>query len=328
MSPLANLNEDALQILMRLPIGGWQATDLLLARESLGLTQAELATAVGYDRSAIAKIEGGDVSPRLVVELAVRYLVDHRPQGSQLTPKEPFDVPRFRPPGTPIGVSEAGFPGGIDVDVYLADGPAIWLRLMPEFDSGRRFSATALKNAATQSGFPLVQLIDGCSNLGFVRGADGFGVFGMIGDRSLAPTVSFIFDTAEIWSIDTLTVNAMKPATGGWDQSGMVCPEDRFKYATHWFRELLRRLGLHPPLRWVVGMEGIKNTGLYYAPPVGRYFPVSAPHGRALVDVVCETGIMNEADTPASALQPFFQKVFNVFGLERPDYLDNLANPQ
>jgi hypothetical protein len=118
----------------------------------------------------------------------------------------------------------------------------------------------------------------------------------------------------------------MKPATGGGTTPGMTCPEDRFKYVMARFRLLLGRLGLRPPLRWIAGMEGVKGTGLYFAPPVGR-FPLSVPRGKALHDAVVETGIMNDADTPASALRPFFQKVFDNYGLERPDYLDNLSNP-
>jgi hypothetical protein len=37
---------------------------------------------------------------------------------------------------------------------------------------------------------------------------------------------------------------------------------------------------------------------------------------------------MNEADTPAITLRPFFQKVFNAYDIERQDYLDDLGNPQ
>jgi hypothetical protein len=87
-----------------------------------------------------------------------------------------------------------------------------------------------------------------------VRGVDGFGVFAMIGER-----------------IDAYIVNAAKPSTGGGNLAGMICPEDRFKYAIHQFRVLINRLELRSPLRWVAGIEGIKETGLYYAPPAGRH---------------------------------------------------------
>jgi DNA-binding XRE family transcriptional regulator len=84
--------EEALKSLMELPIGSWEAADFLDAREGLDLTQAEFATAIGYDRSAIAKIEGGDAPPRLVVELAVRYRIDHRPRGLEFKAKDPLPL--------------------------------------------------------------------------------------------------------------------------------------------------------------------------------------------------------------------------------------------
>ncbi len=330
MSSITNSKEiSILTRIMELPVGSWEVADLLAARETLALTQAELAAAIGYDRSAIAKIEGGDVAPRRVVELAVRYLVDKRPQGNRLQINEPENA-RFRPLGTAIGINEPGFPGGEDAEVQLVPGPAIWLRLLPEFDSGRRWSSIELKKAATQSGFLLVQLMDGYSDLGFVRSGDGFGVFGMTGDRSITPAVSFIFETGEIWSVDTYIVGAMKEhaKSSGQRLVGIPYFEDRFKFSLHSFRQLLTRMGLGPQFRWIAGIEGIKDCGVFYPARAGQYFLVPNPHGRSLVDKVWETGMINESDTPASALKPFFTKLFNSYNVERPEYLDELSNPR
>jgi transcriptional regulator with XRE-family HTH domain len=312
---------------MELPVGSWESADLLLAREGLGLTQAELAAAIGYDRSAIAKIEGGDVAPRRVVELAIRYLIDRRPQGARFEIREPENS-RFRPPGTAIGINE-GFLGGASVEVHLASGPAIWLRLLPGYDSGRRWLPVELKKVATQSGFPLVQLVDGYADLGFVRGADGFGVYALLGgDRANTPAVSFIFETGEIWSVDTYIIDAVKRDTDAGVRRGIPYLEDRFKFAIHSFRILFNRLELHSPLQWVAGVEGIEGCGIYYPAPAGHYFPIPVPYGPALKDRVYETGVLNEDDTPASALKPFFKKLFGAFNIERPDYLDALSNPK
>ena len=325
MSPMDNLNEEALSSLINLPVGSWESSDLLVARESLGMTQAELAAAIDYERTAIAKIERGDAAPRRVVELAVRYLIDRRPQGTRFEIRTP-ESPRFRPVGTAIGVNEAGFPGGTDVNVQLAPGPAIWLRLLPEFDTGRRWSPIELKKAATQNGFHLVQLIDGYASLGFVRDKDGFGVVGMTGDRSNTSAVSFAFETGEIWSIDTYIINAIKQQAPG-TRPGLPYLEDRFKLAMHSFRIVLTLLGLRPQFRWVAGIEGIKDCGLYYPAPAGHYFHVPIPHGRSLSESVWATGSLGEIETPASALKPFFTKVFAAFNVDRPEYLDGLSNP-
>jgi transcriptional regulator with XRE-family HTH domain len=327
MSPIANLNEAGLQSLMELPTGSWGATDLLAAREGLGLTQAELAAAIGYDRSAIAKIEGGDTPPRRVVELAVRYLVNSRPQGTLFKINAP-DSARFRPFETAIGLNEAHFPGGKSTDVQLAAGPAIWLRIFPKFDSGRRWSSIDLKKAATQGGFPLGQLLDGWSNLGFVRAADGFGVFGVMGEPGTTKSVSFAFETGEIWSVETYLIEAVKASIQPGATPGIPYLEDRFKVTINSFRNMLIKLGLSPPFQWIAGIEGIKGCGIFYPAPAGRYFPVPAPHGLALVDRVHAMGSLEDGDTPAAALKPFFKKVFDSFAVERPEYLDDLSNPR
>jgi DNA-binding XRE family transcriptional regulator len=329
MSSAGNFNGAPLHKQMELPIGGWKASDLLAAREFLDMTQAELAAMIGYDRSSIAKIEGGDTPPRRVVELAVRYLVQNRPQGNQFQFSDPQNS-RFCAVGTAIGINEPGFPGGETVEVKLVAGPAIWLRLLPQFDTGRRWSSIELKKVATQNGFPLVQLIDGYSNLGFVRNSEGFGVFGMMGDRSSTPAVSFVFETGEIWSVDTYIVSAVKDHAKRLSQHEIGIPyfEDRFKYALHSFRQILTRLGLGPRFRWIAGVEGIKDCGVFYPARAGQYFPLPNPHGRSLVDKVWETGLLDEGEEPKSALKPFFKKMFDTYNVERPEYLDELSNPK
>jgi len=327
MSPISNMNKDGLDNLMDLPIGSWEAADLLGAREGLGLTQAELAAAIGYDRSAIAKIEGGDAPPRRVVELAVRYLVERRPQGTHFQFRD-RESSRFRPIGTAIGITDRSFPGQPNIEVELAAGSAIWFRLTPEFDSGQRWTSIELKKATTQNGFPLVQLVDGYSALNFVRGPDGFGVYGVHGDYSTPPSVSFAFETGEIWGVDTYFIDAVKRHAGDVRKPGIPYFEDRFKLAMHSFRTVLTRLGIKPPFKWIAGVEGIKGCGIYYPPLPGRYFPSNEPFGPSLVDRVCVMGSMEDADTPASALKPFFAKLFSAFDVERPDYLDDLSNPR
>jgi hypothetical protein len=127
---ISHRDEEVLRELMELPIGGWEATDLLRAREGLGMTQAELAADIGYERSA-----------------------------------------------------------------------------------------------------------------------DGYGVYGITGDRMATTTVSFAFDTGEIWSVDTYLVSELKKGAAAAMKPGIPYLEDRFKFAAHCFRIMLSRLELHPPLR-------------------------------------------------------------------------------
>ncbi len=289
------------------------------------MTQAELAAAIGYDRSAIAKIEGGDTPPRRVVELAMRYLLEHKSAGVPF-PLARRDAPFFRDEEGALGFNERLF-GTIDAEIRLAQGKAIWFRLMPKFDTDSRWSVLDLRKAATQGGFPLVQLIDGWSSLGYLRGVDGFGVYPTSSDNQ-APAVSYVFETGEVWSIDTYLIDAIRAREQPDVRNGISQLEDRFKNTLRSFAEVLSRLGLQPPFTWVAGIEGVKGLGIYYPPQTGRSFVTGGPSGQFLVDKIVEVGTYDKLDTPATALRPFFKKFFDQAGVERPDYLDDIGNPR
>jgi hypothetical protein len=61
---------------------------------------------------------------------------------------------RFRPPGEPIGRrwDMLPFGAGAEQEVFLTAGPAIWLRLMPIVDPGKRWPAHELKDHAIHTG--------------------------------------------------------------------------------------------------------------------------------------------------------------------------------
>jgi hypothetical protein len=60
-----------------------------------------------------------------------------------------------------------------------------------------------------------------------------------------------MFETGEIWSVDTFIMTALKQQNQPGTRPGIPYFEDRFKYGIHAFRTLLSRLGLRPPFRWV-----------------------------------------------------------------------------
>jgi transcriptional regulator with XRE-family HTH domain len=326
LAPAPDSKEILLTQLAQLPVGSWGAPDLLGARESLGFTQAELAAAIGYDRSAIAKLEGGDAPPRRVVELAIRYLIDRRPQGEEFIVRLPEEA-RFVAEGESLGVNESGLLLGPRPEVFLEPGPSIWLRLLPKYDSGRRFNPMELRKAATAGGLPLVQLIDGYSNLGFVRGTDGFGVYGILQSATSTNSVSYAFGSGECWAVDTYLINALKQNAGPI-KIGIPYLEGQFKLVISEFKSMMNKLDFAPPYRWIAGIEGIKGFGLYYPARPGHAFMTSNPHGHFIGDRVLSSGIMDATDTPSTALRPFFVNLFSSAGIDRPDHLDGLSNPR
>jgi hypothetical protein len=65
--------------------------------------------------------------------------------------QSPADGPgRFRKPGESLGVSD-GFFDRPSAEVVLANGPVIWLRVMPNVDPRQRWSVTDLMRAAKNS---------------------------------------------------------------------------------------------------------------------------------------------------------------------------------
>jgi hypothetical protein len=119
---------------------------------------------------------------RLASSLAAEIGTVLRSEGLRSTDADlkapfPFAEPkdgqaRFRPN------RELGKANGLPVT--LAEGPAMWLRVMPAFGSGKRWLGTELKGLATASGpvlFPLGSEGFRKFDFGHVFAADGFGIY-------------------------------------------------------------------------------------------------------------------------------------------------------
>ena len=83
---------------------------------------------------------------------------------------------RFRPSQDPLGFTDdavARFVGSPQAKgVYLAQGPAMWLRLMPSYDAGRKWLTQDLKNPILKLAvLPLMRITrnNSIGNIGFLR---------------------------------------------------------------------------------------------------------------------------------------------------------------
>lgn len=59
----------------------WTSGEFRRVREALGWSQNRVATLLGYNRSAVAKWEAGEVTPPLVVRLALQYVAGLHSRG-------------------------------------------------------------------------------------------------------------------------------------------------------------------------------------------------------------------------------------------------------
>jgi hypothetical protein len=226
--------------------------------------------------------------------------------------RQPKDgLGKFRSPDEPLGVSE-NFLVGTN-EIKISDGPVVWFRLMPTKDPARTWQVTDLKKAATtQDGF-LHPVLRGWREFNYLRAEDGFGIYAPLNaSRTLTNAAVFAFKTGEVWSIDSYVLDAM--ARDGNNTIPSI--EDDFRQSLEEYGDFLLRLGVNPPFRWLAGMENLKGRGLI--DPTGRMAAFRGPIGRCISDVVVEEGLYHPANSPARSIEPFFVKLFDSCGRERP----------
>jgi hypothetical protein len=209
---------------------------------------------------------------------------------------------RFRAAREPIGVVRDSMlrrMGAADASpVYLIDGAAMWLRLIPASDPGRRWKNLELKQPAMNLvTLPMMQ--NAGSGFGFVEAEDGCGYWATFQD-SQTYAVAFIFHTGEVW----ITNSAMSRVAEfvELDEEGLARTLDGCA-------SFLKHLGCDKPYRWVVGFEGIKGRQLVVR---GRSL------GQCVSNVVEDEGTLAEEEKAADKLRPFFEQVYDCCGRTRP----------
>jgi hypothetical protein len=213
-----------------------------------------------------------------------------------------FGAARFRPRKEPLGVSTdplgemLGSPAA--KPVFLSEGAAIWVRLMPTTES-RTWMVQELREPAMR--LATLPLIPSAGEIGFVRSGDGCGYYRITGNET-TPAVSFVFTTGEVWII-----NAWLAQTGPHfelNESGFIQTVERCA-------AFLENLGVQQPYGWVVGIEGIKDRQLRIP---NRYDRVWGP---CMIDMMKLEGSYRKGDNTADLLRPFFENVFDQCGVQR-----------
>lgn len=223
---------------------------------------------------------------------------------------------RFRGQDEPLGVIEYGHgvPGGGN-EVRLANGSALWLRLMPDVQIERTWTIAEIRTIISQAGLILYPL-GNFAGWDYLRGPDGFGYVPSMGIPSThVPSVSFAFKSGEIWTTYVGPLVASRENTFG-NVEGMIT-ECLLRCA----HVLQAGLGVQRPYRWIAGIDGIKGKRMQrFAPPGRRYLD---EHGRpCLKDTVTETGLLGPDDETRLALRQFFVALYDACGEERGDYMD------
>jgi hypothetical protein len=216
---------------------------------------------------------------------------------------------RFRARGEPLGVQWSCLGFGSEEEIFLAEGPALWLRLMPIRNPGRTWPAHELCDKAIHS-FQL-QPFSWAAALHGIRSNDGFGQYSMSPTtKNVTNSVAFAFETGEIWSIDTQFLQLPE----------ILLPlENHFVKMLHEYAVYLSNLGIKAPYRWICGLSGVKNFRARVPVPEGSYYLGRNP--LCLAEEIVKEGRYDGEQAPITALHPFFELVFEKCGLARPAHL-------
>jgi hypothetical protein len=219
--------------------------------------------------------------------------------------REPMDgKARFRPRNVPIGFIRdlmgqlMGTPQAHPI--YLADGPAIWLRLMPVHDPDRTWLNQELKQQSLE--LAILPLMHHTRNIGLLEDDDGCGHYSLSGNRH-TNSVSYVFNTGEVWIINAWLSGV---------KEYMELEENAFTQTLDGAAAFLGKLGCEMPFQWAVGMEGVKGRKLV----IPNRYP-SRPAGPCFADLIEDEGIYEKDSDAAELLRPFFEKVFDKCGIRR-----------
>lgn len=228
---------------------------------------------------------------------------------------------RFRAVDEPVGFywNILPFAESPDYEIYLAKGPAMWLRLIPQDAVSREWSNDELLNSGRRQGAMLLPLSWG--NMQYLRAEDGMGAFATADPVNLPPetdSIAFAFNTGELWCIDTsvLGIAAKKKHLYFLDIARTLVPKFRE------YGQFICSLGLQPPIKWIAGIEGIKGWRLQVPPPP-NHISIS-PGDTCFKDVVEAEGTYDPTQPPALALLPLFTRLFRVCGKTIPPHIDAL----
>jgi hypothetical protein len=240
-------------------------------------------------------------------------------QAGDRDPDSSINRPRFRDGDEPLGVFWSQIPSYIKkapvTDIYLAAGPAIWLRVGPAAESHVDLSLpTVVRQRLMSDGKLWLSPLD-WGDIGFIRAEDGFGVYSRFSEGDSATnSVAFVFETGEIWAIDTGLLAATSDIVYFGDVQKAMCSRLLL------YRQFMRNLGIEPPLRWTAGLDGIKGRRLNVQHPEQG---ISRLGDVFLKDQIVCRGSYDGLQKPHLVLAPFFREVFKRSSMEYPSYLQS-----
>ena len=225
---------------------------------------------------------------------------------------------RFRAPDEQLGMfwNIMPFAQGPDYEVFLAKGPAMWLRLIPRESSSKEWAHDELLKCGRGPGVTLQPLL--WSNLQYLRAEDGIGAHATIDNlkrETETSSVAFAFNTGEIWCVDTSVLQM----TGQRNLYFLDIARTLIQKLPG-YGEFLQCLGIQPPFNWIAGLEGVKSWRLKCPPPPNHV--ATSPGETCLSDVVVANGTYDLGQSPPMSLRPFFNQLFKKCSSRIPEHIE------
>jgi hypothetical protein len=233
-------------------------------------------------------------------------------------PAKAQDGARFRASDQPLGTfwDIMPFAAGPDHEVFLTNGPALWLRLMPRDVPSREWDHDELLKCGRGPGVSLQPLL--WSNLQYLRAEDGIGAYSTIDNlqrETETSSVAFAFSTGEVWSVDTAILQI-----SGLGNLYFLDIARTLVQKIRCYGEFLQCLGIQPPFDWIAGLQGVKGWRLNVPPPPNH---INASRGETcLSDVVMGNGTYDPQQPPATTLRPFFSQLFKKCSMKIPEHIE------
>lgn len=224
---------------------------------------------------------------------------------------------RFRSKNEPIGMHWNTIPFAIDSDleIFLNEGPLLWLRMRSKLGTDHDFDNVRLKRCVSIKNVALQPLF--WKNYQFLRSVDGIGAYHAddpLNLSSATTSVCFAFSHGEIWAADT-TILGYSSEKLNFIEIVKVLSEKFKGYA-----EYLSCLGLGSSFEWNAGIDGVKNWSLQI-PALINHISTSLEH-RCLKENVTAEGNYDMGDLIVPTLMPFFDQVFRACATAIPEPLD------
>ncbi len=225
---------------------------------------------------------------------------------------------RFRNPDQALGQFWNLLPFGPDpgYEVFLAKGPAFWLRVMPREASSHEWEHDELLKCGRGPTVALQPLL--WSNLQYLRAEDGIGAYEAINNlktETETTSVAFAFNTGEIWAVDTTVLQISGQKQLNFLDIARVLVQRLRSYG-----DLLRCIGIKQPFNGAAGSDGVKGWRLA-APPPPEHVNLF-PGETCLSNEVKASGTYDLDQTSAMVLRPFFHQLFKKCSTKIPEHIE------